>query len=66
MTDYQTELALAELDNMREEIAGANAYYLAEGRGRTARAELPGAFTRMRELRETLAVLDPDDEFGWK
>ncbi len=59
----QTEFFFEQYETLTQQLAAAQPAILANGQ--TLSEVFPELIERVRELRETLRVLDPENEFGW-
>lgn len=65
MSKYQTQVerVFESYDALTSQLATAQPVVLQNGQ--TLTEVYPDLVQRVRELRETLRVLDPDNDFGW-
>lgn len=63
MTNRQAEFFFEQYETLTEQLAAAQPAILHNGQ--TLSEVFPEQIQRVRELRETLRVLDPENELGW-
>ena len=63
MSNRQAEFFLEQYETLTEQLAGAQPAILQNGQ--TLSEVFPDLIERVRELRETLRVLDPENQLGW-